>query len=459
MDNPSSFDDLRQFHKACDVLQSFVLEHQTKPSSPLDVKMALSEYFDAGCYIYAWNYFNLKADLDWHVISLDYDVRSIFMCEAIVTLRSAAEAFAWFLHNCDRSRIFPTDATRHPDGAVSLWVREREIGKISRINFSSVAPEKAKRVEKAFKGIQSYGDEARLKSKLKSIPGLQEIKLPNRSARPSSGCVMLRSPANLCAQVETMLQVFFGIEVPHNQAMELTAQIFGAQSWNHFVAHSDKAVCRLLPVVLLPREEAAAIFYRSASEAIWAFGQRSIETANGRPNLVQPIYLGEGPALAIEGYAGENKPDESSEWGVDYFDDERMRDPEYLALGSHLTRVGDVGKQIQFLYAGGPRASWSVANRRLGRPQELELGQWLFSLAPSQNPARTFMQIETLDDFGKKGDPVTTWLHKTIFRSAGDRVQIRGEYGANLILEAEWPESYRKQFLEMTGLPEDDLTF
>lgn len=455
MVNTLSFAFDRQFPKASELLRSFVAAQYQKSISREEADAALSDHFDTACFKYAWNYFNQKSDLDWHVIALDPDVQEHFQCEANVVLRSISEAYAWLLLNCDQSRIFPTAAKIRDDGAVSFWVREREIAVVSRIRFSSVEPEKAKRVEQAFKGIRTFGDEARLKAKLAKIPGLDNVKLPERKAPHRVGATMLRTPANLCTQVETMLRDRFGIELKHAQACELTAGLFGAESWNHFVAHNDKALCRLLPVVLIPQGEKNVLFFRSAGEAIWAFGQRNMQVLPVRPTLIRAMILGEGPGVFMGDLGGLDKPDPNAEWWLGYYEDLTVRESDYLALGSLLAEADDIGAKVRALYEGEPRAAVTGANRRLGWSKELEAGKWVFSFMQNQlNPSRTLMMIESLDELGKKGDPVITSLHKTVFRSAGDQVQLYGQYGADLLLEAEWPAALRKQFSELTRLHE-----
>jgi hypothetical protein len=166
------------FEKAVGVLLPLLDNSPKKPVSLLDLKMALSSYYEESCFRYAKNFMSMEKDHDWHWVKVDdYYQRSFNSPENIVR-QTAGEAFGWVLQHLEKNRVFPTAAKRLENGGVELWVRAQRVATITRIAFASVPREQAQRVERVFKGVREHEEIPQLLKRLASIPGLQNAAYP-----------------------------------------------------------------------------------------------------------------------------------------------------------------------------------------------------------------------------------------------------------------------------------------
>lgn len=429
------------FEKAVGVLLPLLDSSPKQPVSLLDLKMALSSYFEESCFRYARNFMSMGKDHDWHWVKVDDYYQRSFNSPENVLKPTASEAFGWVLQHLERNRVFPTAAKRLEGGAVELWVRAQRVATITRIEFASVPREQAQRVERAFKGFRGHEETPQLLKRLASIPGLQSAAYPTYLQQtPSQGAAMLRTPANLCEQLKRMLSDEFGVELRQSQALEVTARMFGAQSWNHFVALSDREICRLIPV-LLTHQDGRVVFYRTAGEAIWAFGQMCKDFAADRPRYIRDMYIGDGPGLGIRSVS-----EQTFEWSVLCVEEEDQVPGAYVAEGERLHEAADVNTALQQIYSESNRTAASV---RDGRPVRLQVGNKLFSLLQAQNPTHRVLQLET----GRPGDQPRVWLHKCQLLVDRNQVTLWDEEKAEAFFEAVWSEEDRERFADFIALP------
>jgi hypothetical protein len=453
MAQPSSLRSTHDYRHVCLSLFNAMAQQGLNPPPFDDLKSQLSEYFEYQCYEYAQNLQHLTKDHDWHFIFVYNPFQEVLQCEWFTVARSAPEALGWLLLQLDNCRVFPTGATRQADGRLTVWQGEQIVAEITQVRFKRVPPDKAERVEKAFKGIQRLGEEPRLVERLSAIPGLQNARYEDHRARPRvEGTAMLLTASNLCAQLRKMLKVEFGLEVRQSQALELTARMFGAASWNHFVALDHLRLCRRVPAVLLSENPEDFEFYRSAGEAIWAFGQRCARTPGVRPFVSANAFYGDGPYLHLQGEESRKVPEGTPDFSVCYFGDAGEIHEDYLQHAQALLDSPDLTGDLARLLGGERVQQWQRANARLGRDRQLQIGKWLFSVNRPQDPKREVLFIEQMERLGQEFPKHEALLYKAELQEEDDVIRLLGDYGRDLLLEERWPESDRLRFRQFTGL-------
>jgi hypothetical protein len=418
-----------------------------------ELKSQLVEYFENQCYQYAQSLQNLTQDHNWHFIFVHSPFQEVLQCEWFTVTKSAPEALGSLLVQLDSCRVFPTAATRASDGKLTLRQGEQIVAEISPVRFQSVPEEMAKRVENAFKGMQRLGEEPRLVERLRALPGLQGARVEDYRPRPRvEGATVLLTASNLCAQLRKMLKMEFKIEVRQSQALELTARMFGAPTWNHFVAHEKLRLCHLVPAVLFSENPDGFAFYRSAGEAIWAFGQRCARTAGVRPFISANGFYGDGPYLYLLGENGRKLPEGAPEFSVCYFSDAGEVHEDYLQRAQALLASANLTTDLVRLFGEDRVHQWTEANTRLGRARQLQIGTWLFSVNQPKDPNREILFLERVDQLGQEFPKDEAYLYKAEIQEEDDVIRLLGDYGRDVLLEERWQAEDRQRFRKFTGL-------
>lgn len=445
---PSSLRPTDNFSKAALQL-SRGLEHLNLEPPPLpELQVQLGEYFDLQCLEYAHNLQHLKQDHAWQLLKVPASLVGGDGLESFVVCPAADSALAWVIKRFDENLSVLTGARREPDGAITLLWNGMPQVTISRVQFEDVPMDQSERVEEALKQTQQRGDGPRIEKRLSAIPGLQGIQVsPKGIARPE-GPPTIITPTSLVIQLRKMLAAEFLISVKHSQALELTARMFGALSWNHFVGKNKTRLCYRLPVVLYKRWKDFEI-YRTAGEAIWALSQH----CRGVPGLcihLRPVgFYSDGPELVVDEKQRHQMEDKALPVGVTYFMDVHEDDIKYLRLARELLESPEINDDVRDLYSNDIETTWSRANARLGRQRELKLGRWLFSLQVADTPQRTMLHADRAD-YPSLG--TSALLHKIELWQHGGTVWIFGDRGQALLLREQWLPKHIAAFCTFTGV-------
>lgn len=230
-----------------------IARYLAKHGMPVPEQQALQkvllERFDDIDYLAAGWLLEKKDTSDWHAVitgEVDCDL-SRYPLQAAPTLN---DALASVLEICDRERIFPTNVDRLPDG-IRLWVRDKMFADIRRIRFETCQPKHCQRVQNALKGVRVHGENERMVAKLRSLPGFAsiEFRLGQDHHQEPRGNLLLPFPANWAKAMMAAMESL-GAPVKHHIAQELVARLFGADSWQHLVAHDDEPRVWTTPFVV-----------------------------------------------------------------------------------------------------------------------------------------------------------------------------------------------------------------
>ncbi len=230
-----------------------IARYLAKHGMPVPEQQALQKVlldrFDDIDYLAAGWLLEKEDTSDWHAVitgEVDCDL-SRYPLQAAPTL---TDALASVLEICDRERIFPTDVDRLPDG-IRLRVRDKIFADIRRMRFEAYQPKHCQRLQNALKGVRVHGENERMEAKLRSLPGFAsiEFRLGRDPHEEPRGNLLLPFPANWAT---AMMLAMASLEIPvkRHVAQELVARLFGADTWQHLVAHGDEPRVRTTPYVV-----------------------------------------------------------------------------------------------------------------------------------------------------------------------------------------------------------------
>lgn len=218
----------------------------------------------------------------WYVISIEPSVTDLGQRnDPHLTAPDLETAIACVLHEFDSARVLTIRVDVQDDG-IDFYVDRGLAVQIKRMQFSEVSTQQRDRVDKTITGLRAEGDGARWRVRLSRLPGLASLNSDTpQVSENQSGPYVHKNTANLCNTTRTFLLERFGIPTKLSQAQELTAALFGAESWQHLIARADEVRCWEQPTILTTCLEPGKLydspvgvrFYRGPAESIWAFGE------------------------------------------------------------------------------------------------------------------------------------------------------------------------------------------
>lgn len=394
-----------------------------KPTPNEDaLRKELLDRFEAVDYLAAKRLLEKEDTADWHTVvagEVDSDLSGF----SVQAARTLVDGLTAVLSICDRERIFPTAADRLPDG-IRLRVQDKTFAEIRRMRFEPYQPKHCQRVQNTLKGIRTRGENERMESRLRSLPGFASINFrldPDRHKEPH-GFMLLPFPANWTTAMMSAM-VSLGIPVKRHFAQELVAQLFGASSWQHLVAHDGEARVWATPFAVAERETDATTwrYYRTVGESVWAFG-KMLESWDGKPlhiDSCRSATLSDG--LYIATALVENPRDRDREGlpfcaPVDIIEPENCDDyyPQARQAAALLDAGGD--PMAAFGWSGDFSRNMLAANVRLGSTADrtLQLGAWWLRVFDAHQ--RTYLSLEEFDASGTRTKADSIALYKATLR-------------------------------------------
>lgn len=367
---------------------------------------------------------------DWHSVVAG-EVDSDLSAYSVQAAHTFIDALASVLGVCDRERIFPTAVDRLPNG-VRLRVRDKTFAEIRRIHFEPYQPKHCQRVQNALKGIRTHGESERMVARLRSLAGFAsvEFRLDRDRYEKPEGFLLLPFPANWAtAMMQAMVSL--GIPVKRHIAQELVAQLFGAGNWQHLVANDGKARVGAMPFVVARNytDAAAWRYYRTAGEAVWAFGN-ILKSWDGAPLVVDScgnVTMPDGFRVAATFAEGPKDHDREGLpvcTPVDLI--EQVNSNHYYTLAEQVAAT---------LAAGGdPMAvlGWSddfgrkmlAANARLGSTGDrtLQLGDWWLRVFDAHH--RAHLSLEQFDASSARTTAGSIALYKATLRHDAENNEL-----------------------------------
>jgi len=439
-----------EFGRAAQRLSMALRFHGLTGAKVNDLLDAMVEDLERSDFEYAHTLLHSSDDRAWYLVTTGAAAGAFrARHDPYSVADSLAQALGFVLEGLDDARVFPASVSVSQD-AIEFTAPGGLVAKIEPIVFEPSSQQQRARVEKTLRGLRQYGEDDRWCARLSDLPGLGGLSghRPVDLNRPPRGAVGIKTPANLCFAVRTLLKDRFGIETKLSLAQELTAAVFGAKSWQHLVARADQDCCWLSPVLVgvlcdpdNPESwERDLKFYRTSAEAVWGFAQ-TINHWTGKPLV--PSYAGintgggvvdlmtQGPgyddSLVVSDeniITSYDPPVESC--GDRYLDiaETILSDPDNTAsrLREHFGAGLSTGERLRF------------SNQRMGiaTDKELRLGSWLFTLrAYGEQTTDLVLNAENFDSAGKCVAKHATAVYKAEIKRLDDSggMAVFGDYG------------------------------
>lgn len=383
---------------------------------------ALLDRFESIDHLAAERLLEREDSSDWHTVVAG-EVDSDLSAYSVQAARTFIDALASVLGICDRERIFPTAVDRLPDG-VRLRRHDKTVAEIRRISFEPYRPKHCQRVQNALKGVRTRGESARTVARLRSLPGFTsiEFRLDRDRHKEPEGFLLVPFPTNWAtAMMQAMASL--GTPVKRHIAQELVAQLFGAGSWQHLVSNDGKARVGAMPFAVAGNyaDTTTWRYYRTAGEAVWAFGnlleswdgKRLVVDSCGNATMSDGLYVATSFADGPTDYDREGLPVCSP---VDLIEQANSND--YYALAEQVAATLATG--------GDPMAvsGWNddfgrkmlASNARLGSTGDrtLQLGDWWLRVFDAHN--RTYLALEQFDASAIRTTAAHIALYKATLR-------------------------------------------
>jgi len=364
---------------------------------------ALLDRFEGIDHLAAKRLLEKEDTSDWHTVVAG-EVDSDLSAYLVQAARTFIDALASVLSVCDRERIFPTAVDRITDG-VRLRVSDKTVAEIRRIHFEPYQPKHCQRVQNALKGIRTRGESERMVARLHSLPGFTsiEFRLDRDRYKEPEGFLLVPFPANWAtAMMQAMVSL--GVPVKRHIAQELVAQLFGASNWQHLVANDGKARVGTIPFAVAGdyADTTTWRYYRSAGEAVWAFGN-ILEFWDGVPLMVDSCGnapMSDGLYVAASFADGPNDHDREGLpvcTPVDLIEQSNSDDYYMLAKQVAATLATGGDPMAVLGWSGDFGRKMLAANARLGSTGDrtLQLGDWWLRVFDAHH--RAYLSLEQFD--------------------------------------------------------------
>lgn len=379
----------------------------------------LLDRFEGIDYLAAERLLEKQDTSDWHTVVAG-EVVSDLSAHSVQAAPTFIDALASVLCVCDSERIFPSAVDRLPDG-VRLRVRDKTVAEIRRIHFEPYKPKHCQRVQNALKGIRTRGESERMVARLRSLPGFTsfEFRIDRDRYNEPEGFLLVPFPANW-ATAMMLAMASLGVPVKRHVAQELVAQLFGAGNWQHLVANAGKARVGTMPFAVAGDypDTATWRYYRTAGEAVWAFGN-ILESWDGEPLVVDHcgnaamsdgLYVSASFAKGLNDHDREGLPVCTP---VDLVEQANSNDY-YTRAEQVATRLaaGD-DPMVEFDWSDDFGRNMLAANARLGSTGDrtLQLGDWWLRVFDAHN--RAYLSLEQFD----AGTTRTTAEHIALYKA------------------------------------------
>lgn len=391
---------------------------------------ALLDRFEGIDHLAAERLLEKEGSSDWHTVVAG-EVDSDLSAYSVQAARTFIDALASVLGVCDRERIFPTAVDRLPEG-VRLRVRDKTVAEIRRIHFEPYQPKHCQRVQNVLKGIRTRGESERMVARLRSLPGFAsvEFRLDRDRYEKPEGFLLLPFPANwTTAMMQAMASL--GVSVKRHIAQELVAQLFGAGNWQHLVAHDAKARVGTIPFAVAGNytDAAAWRYYRSAGEAVWAFGN-IVESWDGEPLVVDSCgnaTMSDGLYIAASFAEGPNDHDREGLpvcTPVDLLEQANSNDYHTLAEQVAATLATGADPMAVLGWSGDFGRKMLAANARLGSTGDrtLQLGDWWLRVFDAHH--RAYLSLEQFDAGSTRTAAESIALYKATLRHDAENNEL-----------------------------------
>lgn len=340
-------------------------------------------YFPPEIRAYGYRLATVRVEPDWQLLrimnddlgeELDWDV----VC------RSRADALALLLGAADLQPLYLTHAEESPDGRLRLFVGDAVAAEIERLPFGAAPPGLVRRVASAIKAA-SIDNRRGAMAALGRIAGLEALAQEAWNPETTRRDLMALSPHALAVLLRRFVRGVLGRDVPLHVAQEMTARLFHADSWNHFVAFYKEGLCVHSPAVLY--HEGGLTAYRSLPEAIAAFSL----LARQRPDLTVGCKWKTHPSTAFEltlaepydPFGPRHAKTASCGYGLKHTHGAVSGD--YLVAARSILAAGDGPSAALAAYFGvdeGIERQWAHSCGRCfpDGVQTQRIGRWLFAL-------------------------------------------------------------------------------
>lgn len=415
-------------------LGRYLAEHSMPVPDEQILRKVLLDHFDEIDYLAAKRLLEKDGLFDWHMVVAG-EIDSDLSRYPVQAARNFTEALASVLEVCDRERIFPTAVDRLP-GGIRLRVHNKLFADIRRIPFEPFQLKHSQRVQTALKGIRASGENARLVSRLQSVPGFGsiEFRLGQDHERDPRERLLLPFPANWATAMMSAMKSL-GNPVKRHVAQNLVASLFDASCWQHLIAHDGEARVGAMPYALATSDTHTATwrYYRTVGESIWALG-RMLESWDGEPLFVDRC----GNAMLSDGFvvATAAMDDDSELEGPlctpidligrpssnDYFT-QAKRVEDILATGGDPTAILGWGNDLG--------QSMLAANIRLGSPSNrtLQLGDWWLRVFNAHERAYLSLEQFHADDTRVSGSSIALYKATLRYDENSGVLTVTGDYG------------------------------
>lgn len=339
---------------------------------------------------------------DWHAIAFPLTSPIQSHGNPVCLASDANLALSYCLEQMDRDRVFPTEIRPELNGA-AIYRGDDVIAQIRRIRFKESATATRGRVEKAFKGLRSLGDQELLVARLKTLPGFAntEFDLPTETHATPDGCLLIPYPGNWAKAIRDLLGSF-AIPIKLHQAQEVVAAFFGASSWHQLTANQGDLRCWLTPCCVTSsyHDLSQWQFYRTTAESVYAFGialkeiqiPTKIMSAGILSSYMNVSITAYDKDVSHEEYC-EAEPLLTCESPVVVDVDENLG---YCEQSASIWERLKEGKAIP-LTLGDWRQDLLRSNQRLGFDEEhtLQIGDWYFRKYEYEN-GRSYLYVEEI---------------------------------------------------------------
>lgn len=431
------------------------------PSSHTEEVCSL--FFNWPARVYGFNIANMHHEPDWHVIEVPFESSLFEVLDLYPVSRSRTHAVALVLQACDERFVTPTSLEHGDAQSLSLVSGSEVLASIKPLVFSSAPPRLTTRIATALKRTADDNKRAAAE-RLRKIPELQGLETESIRPAPYSESFLLNfTPQALAWQLQRMLSGQFGIETTLSLAQEVIAQTFGAPSWNHYIANSQRNLCWLAPAAFRPSDRKTPLYFRTLPEALAAFAESACKQSDqgivlARKICGYPDIECFGFRIASNGLLVDWRV-EMDEWKPDA----GICSPQQVIEGTHFadalrlasTSVEDSVADY-FRPDAAPEVRWELSyKRRYGgvtNVKTLRIREWLFSWADDDDPSTTVEvgKISSQGEIQLQRFGATPYKADLYFKDGVAR--LLHDYGRFELLTDNWTSEEAELLTRETGI-------
>lgn len=399
------------------------------------LKKALLDHFDSRDYLQARALLEKSDPSDWHMV-VPGSESPVFCRRGLELASSQMEGLASILEICDEKRVFLKRCEQTPEG-LRLYDDHVLVAELKRVEFEPYRADHYHRVDSALKGIRRYGEEGRLISRLKTIPGFDSIdfKVTETRHKQPSGCMVISSPTNWASAMMAVMEEV-GTSVKRHLAQELVARLFNVDSWQHLVARTaEERVWNRPHGIYITKDPLAWRFFKTSSESVFDFA-KTLSAWDGEPLIINEASLAymSDAGLYLEAVPKNTPEDEPPSFSiicsppdlVELSDSALYRD----LAADFLNELESNGNPIALLkWSGDLDEDIRTANERMGTPpsQALRIGNWWLRVLDFD---RKHLLIERMTDGKTRDFRESTPLYKATIRynNVSRELSVYGDY-------------------------------